>query len=210
MSRWPLLGKAGQGANGVTRTLETKLRGFSPSPEMITRPRLTAQLLGSNASLVLFAAPPGFGKTTLMLQVMTALQQQGVRTAWLTADAADNDVGRFLNFLGAAIDALADRTEPMIAEESTEATGLVALDLIDRVSFAAPPFALFIDDVESIQNTAAFALIRQVIEHLPPGGRVVMGSRMLPDIGAARLLARGQLLEIDLWARQEVLRWVCT
>ena len=88
MSRWPLLGEAGQGGNGVAGTLETKLRGFSPSPEMITRPRLTARLLGSNASLVLFAAPPGFGKTTLLAQ-WRELDERPV--AWLTADASDND-----------------------------------------------------------------------------------------------------------------------
>lgn len=179
--------------------IRSKLMPPSAPQFQIARAELRERICaGAGEKLVLIHAPAGFGKTTLMLQVMTALQQQGVRTAWLTADAADNDVGRFLNFLGAAIDALADRTEPVVAEESSEATGLVALDLIDRVSFAAPPFALFIDDVESIQNTAAFALVRQVIEHLPPGGRVVMGSRMLPDIGVARLLARGQLLEIDL------------
>ena len=88
MSRWPLLGEAGQGGNGVARTLETKLRGFSPSPEMIARPRLTARHLGSNASLVLFAAPPGFGKTTLLAQ-WRGLDARPF--AWFTVDASDND-----------------------------------------------------------------------------------------------------------------------
>lgn len=179
--------------------IRSKLTPPPAPPFQIARAELRERICaGAGEKLVLIQAPAGFGKTTLMLQVMTTLQQQGVRTAWLTADPADNDVGRFLSFLGAAIDALADRAEPVLMEEGGEATGLMALDLIDRVSFAAPPFALFIDDVESIQNAAAFALIRQVIEHLPAGGRVVMGSRMLPDIGAARLLARGQLLEVDL------------
>ena len=67
MSRWPLLGEGDRGGGGGL-LLETKLRGFSPSSEMIVRPRLSARLIGSDASLVLFAAPPGFGKTTLLAQ----------------------------------------------------------------------------------------------------------------------------------------------
>ena len=63
-----LLGEDDRGGGGVGVPLETKLRGFSPSPEMILRPRLSARLVDSDASLVLFAAPPGFGKTTLLAQ----------------------------------------------------------------------------------------------------------------------------------------------
>src|SRR4029453_5102354 len=56
--------------------------------EMIFRPHLSAQLLGSPASLVLFAAPPGFGKTTLLAQ-WRELDEPPF--AWFTRDAADND-----------------------------------------------------------------------------------------------------------------------
>ena len=88
MSRWPLLGEGDRGGGGVGLLLETKLRGFSPSPEMIVRPRLSARLIGSDASLVLFAAPPGFGKTTLLAQ-WRELDERPF--AWFTADSADSD-----------------------------------------------------------------------------------------------------------------------
>ncbi|HEY6644404.1 LuxR C-terminal-related transcriptional regulator [Povalibacter sp.] len=177
--------------------LRAKLTPPQSAPFQIARTQLCERICTGVEKLVLVQAPAGFGKTTLMLQAMSALQQQGVRTSWLTVDAADNDVGRFLSFLGAAIDRLVDHTDSPVEEQGTEATGLMALDLIDRVSLAAVPFVLFVDDVEAIQNVAAFALVRQVIEHLPAGGRVVIGSRMVPDIGIARLLARGQLLEVE-------------
>lgn len=177
--------------------LRAKLTPPQSAPFQIARTQLCERICNGVERLVLVQAPAGFGKSTLMLQAMSALQRQGVRTSWLTVDAADNDVGRFLSFLGAAIDRLVDRADLPVEEQGTEATGLMALDLIDRVSLAAAPFVLFVDDVEAIQNVAAFALVRQVIEHLPAGGRVVIGSRMVPDIGVARLLARGQLLEVD-------------
>src|SRR5207244_10817923 len=46
--------------------------------------------------LVLVRAAAGFGKTTLMAQLRDRLAEDGVDTAWLTLDAADNDTARFL------------------------------------------------------------------------------------------------------------------
>ena len=54
------------------------------------------------ARVVLVRAPAGFGKTTAMRQMRERLQAEGQATAWLTLDAADNDVSRFLQCLGAA------------------------------------------------------------------------------------------------------------
>jgi LuxR family transcriptional regulator, maltose regulon positive regulatory protein len=147
-------------------------------------------------AVVLIQAPAGFGKTTLMLQVMTLLRAQGVATSWLTLDAADNDVGRFLGFLDAAFDKLrsvAIGTEP----ENDVAAGVVALDLMERIACTPAPFVLFVDDAESLQNASSLAVLRQVIENLPEGCRMVIGSRAMLDIGAPRLLARGQLLTIE-------------
>ncbi|MGT2512037.1 hypothetical protein [Cupriavidus basilensis] len=54
--------------------------------------------------LVLVRAPAGFGKTTAMLQCRARLDADGVATAWLTLDRADNDATRFLGSLEAAFE----------------------------------------------------------------------------------------------------------
>jgi len=179
--------------------VQAKLTPPHAAPYQVTRAAVRERICnGASERVVLIQAPAGFGKSTVMLQVLSVLQDQGVATSWLTVDAADNDIARFLNFLGMACDRLVTRAEPPHQEvNGDEAAGVIALDLIDRVACAQVPFALFIDDVEALQNPAALALIRQLIENLPNGGRVILGSRMVPDIGVARLLARGQLLEID-------------
>src|SRR5437899_194640 len=41
-------------------------------------------------------------------------------------------------------------------------------------------------------------LIRQVLEHMPPGWQLVIGSRIVPGLGLGRLRARGQVLEIGM------------
>ena len=62
----------------------------------IPRKELQARLCSAaTESVVLIQAPAGFGKTTLMLQVMQGLRAQGVTTTWLTVDAADNDAPRY-------------------------------------------------------------------------------------------------------------------
>ena len=148
--------------------------------------------------VVLIQAPAGFGKTTLMLQVMEGLRTSGIPTAWLTTDPADNDVGRFLTFVDAALDRMLGDSSALAGQPEREAaTGVVALDLIERIACTRAPFVLFIDDVESIQNAASLAVLRQIIENLPPGGRIVIGSRTMPDVGAPGLLARGHLLIVD-------------
>lgn len=146
--------------------------------------------------VVLVQAPAGFGKTTLMLQIMEGARARGVATAWLTVDAADNDVGRFLTFLDATLDRVLG--DGAAADQQNEvASGIVALDLIERVACTGAPFMLFVDDVEAIHNPASLAVLRQLIENLPSAGRVVIGSRTMPDVGVPGLLARGQLLAID-------------
>jgi LuxR family maltose regulon positive regulatory protein len=147
--------------------------------------------------VVLIQAPAGFGKTTLMLQVMAGLRAQGTTTSWLTVDAADNDVGRFLSFLAAAFDGLLSDSAAGNEPKHDVVAGVVALDLIERIACTPAPFVLFVDEAESIQSAASLAVLRQVIENLPEGCRIVIGSRTMPDIGAPRLLARGQLLVID-------------
>jgi len=164
----------------------------------IPRKELQARVCSAaNQSVVLIQAPAGFGKTTLMLQVMEGLRAQGVTTTWLTVDAADNDVGRFLAFLDASFDKLLSGLAPGVEPENDAAAGVIALDLMERIACTPAPFVLFIDDAESLQNAASLAVLRQVIENLPEGCRIVIGSRTMLDIGAPRLLARAQLLVID-------------
>jgi LuxR family maltose regulon positive regulatory protein len=162
----------------------------------VTRTALRERIFAEpTAQLVLINAPAGFGKTTVLLQLLEVVRQHGARTAWLTVDAADNDVGRFLGFLGAAVATL-DGQDSELDATGNEASGRLALDVLDAIAAVPAPFALFIDDFEAIQNPPVLSLVRQMIEQLPQHGRVLIGSRTVPDLGIARLRAQGQVLEI--------------
>jgi LuxR family maltose regulon positive regulatory protein len=156
----------------------------------------------SAARMVLVRAPAGFGKTTVMSQCMARMEEQGLVTAWLTLDDADNDVSRFLWYLNAAVSRLTEDSKdlPSPDDRTFTSTGDAALEIVGRLSEHQSAFALFLDDFERVQDTAVLGLIREIIEHLPRRGQFIIGTRNLPELGLGRLRARGQLLEID--ARQ--------
>ncbi len=142
----------------------------------------------SAARVVLVRAPAGFGKTTALLQSRDRLEARGISTAWLTLDAADNDPSRFLACLAQAVSGMAGAEPP---DEPS------ALAVVECLAGQPLPFALVLDDFECIQEPAVLGLVRQIIDHLPRGGQLLIGSRSLPSLGLGRLRARGQLLEID-------------
>lgn len=136
----------------------------------------------ASAKLAVVCAPAGFGKTTAMVQLRDLLERRDVATAWLTLDRADNDVSRFLASMSAATSAL-----------DPDGRG----DALETLSAETGPFALFLDDFEIIQEVGVVDLVREIIDHLPRGGQVVIGTRVQPELGLGRLRVRGQLLEID-------------
>ncbi|WP_165825243.1 LuxR C-terminal-related transcriptional regulator [Rhodopseudomonas palustris] len=164
--------------------------------DAIERAALSQRVLASpSARIVLLRAPAGFGKTTLMLELRQKLEASAIPTAWLTLDSADNDVGRFLYVVRAAL-------TPLIPGLSTSADAAagpdeIALGLIDAIAAHRAPFALFLDDFETVQGPAVLGMVRELISHLPAGGRIVIGSRNVPELGLGRLRAHGKLVEIE-------------
>ncbi len=142
----------------------------------------------ADARLVLVRAPAGFGKTTALRQIHEQLQARGVATAWITLDAADNDVPRFLSCLAEAVVRL-QITDERRHERDTDVVALLARE--------GSPFALFMDEFEVLQSPAVLALLREIVARLPHNGRLVIGSRTLPELDLGRLRVRGQLVEID-------------
>src|SRR3954452_6928059 len=95
--------------------LGTKLDLPTSRRQLVPRPRLTEKLLAdprSSPRLVLVAAPAGFGKTTVLTQLLTPPEPKNAdssaaepsrRAAWLSLDKDDSDLGRFLAHVIAAL-----------------------------------------------------------------------------------------------------------
>ncbi len=190
-----------ESASFARSSLATKLNPPTTTPSQVPRSGVwNLMRASSSVKVVLVRAPAGFGKTTAMVQCRAQFEANGVDTAWMTLDGADNDASRFLACLAAAVSGMADAQPTGNGEAALPASlslGDIALDIMDRLAAHSSPFVLFLDDFESVQEPTVLRLVRELLDHLPRRGQLVIGSRGLPDLGLGRLRARGQLLEID-------------
>jgi LuxR family maltose regulon positive regulatory protein len=127
------------------------------------------------------------------------LQQLSLPAAWLSLDAADNDVARFLAYVSAALqnlhletEALASPVQP-VARPDTE-SWLTAL--INDLSSSAQPGVLVLDDYHVIADSAVHSALAFLVDHLPAQLHLVIASRTDPPLSVARLRARHQLIEL--------------
>src|ERR1700736_1197149 len=86
-------------------TIALRLTPPAAPTELVERADIEAQLHAvQNVSLLLFCAPAGFGKTTVMARYFDKQRSNGVAAVWILLDDADNDVERFLFKVQAALD----------------------------------------------------------------------------------------------------------
>lgn len=160
----------------------------TPPASHVLRSAVCERICASTSKVVLVHAPAGFGKTTTMFQCCNQLQASGVEAVWLTLDRPDNDLPRFLDRLGQAVAQLGGETERV---------GTGALELIEVLSSITSPFVIFLDELELVHEAGVLLILKEVIERLPRRGRMILGSRSVPDLGLGRLRVRGELVEID-------------
>ena len=184
--------------------LSTKLFIPEPRESYISRPQLLDQLDNIfSRKLTLVAAPPGYGKSTLL---SVWIRERDVSTAWLSLDPEDNDSLLFIRYLIAALNtisneigqaSLAQLNSPQVSSPSAILSAL----LNDLAQFEGDS-VLVLDDYHNIENQDIHDYLTYLLDHLPPRMHIVLASRSDPPLPLSRLRARDQLLEI----RQENLR----
>ena len=183
--------------------LGTKLHVPRPRRELVVRTRLTDRLPtdGTWPRLVLVAAPAGFGKTTLLAQWLAARPAAAV--AWLSLDARDGDLRRFLTHLVASVRAGAADAPDLGAEALAllETDGGVPVDdvlvsLVNDLDALPGPTALVLDDYHVISAPAVHEAVTFLLDNLPPQTTLAITTRADPPLPLARLRARGELVEV--------------
>jgi ATP/maltotriose-dependent transcriptional regulator MalT len=180
--------------------LATKLHVPGPRPRFVSRPRLADRLeQGLARGLVLVCAPAGSGKTALLADCA----RRGRRpVAWLSLDAADNDPARFWRHTVAALGrvrrGIGELAGPPVGSLAPPASDALVTALINELADqpGEDEAVLVLDDYHLIDSQPVHAALLLLLEHLPPGLRVVVSSRADPPLPLARLRARGQLGEL--------------
>jgi LuxR family transcriptional regulator, maltose regulon positive regulatory protein len=178
--------------------IRTKLRQPFTRLEQVPRPRLDARIAeGLHGPLTLVTAPAGFGKTTL---VGACVADCGMPVAWLSLDKDDNQAGRFLQYLVAALqeadDSVGNEAAQLLAAAQQAAPEAVLTSLINDMDTAGTELALVLDDYQFINSQAVYEAVVFLLEHGPRTFHLVIATRSDPPIPLARLRARGQTVEL--------------
>jgi LuxR family maltose regulon positive regulatory protein len=179
--------------------LVTKLHPPRLRSAYVHRDHLVEQLQrGVEGTCTLLSAPAGFGKTSLLAEWLTSC---GLPVAWLSLEPGDNDLGRFLTYLVAAVQtldaALGQATLDLLqVPQPPNVEALLSVLINDLTQSNMPRITLVLDDFHVIEAQPIHKALRFLLEHIPPQFHLVIASRGDPPFPLARLRARGQISEL--------------
>lgn len=159
---------------------------------------------GAQRRLTLLAAPPGFGKTTLLA---AWARHAGGAAAWVSLDAGDNDPVRFWHYVLAALDhcrpGMGDAALALLQAAQIPSIESVLTALLNSAATMPERVVLVLDDLHVITSQPIYEGLAFLIEHMPPQLHLVIASRTVPPLNMARLRANSELVEI----RADLLRF---
>jgi LuxR family maltose regulon positive regulatory protein len=198
MAKSAATASAGAVASARDVLLATKQYVPSVPPGFVPRARLVGRLdEGLARGVVLVCAPAGFGKTTLLADWARGGRRS---VAWLALDVDESDPARFWRYVVAALDrvrsGIAERVGALLGPPAPVSFDGVATALINELAAQPGELVLILDDYHLVDAPAVHASLTFLLEHLPPGLRVVLAGRSDPPLRLARLRARGRLAEL--------------
>ena len=145
--------------------------------------------------VVLISAPAGYGKSVLAAQLT---RHNPLPSVWLSLTEPDNDPVHLMRSLVMGLDCIesADQKPAEALRIPAQHNGESLLPELLRCMQRSAPFAIVIDNLHAVTAPQSVAVVRFLVENLPPGCQIVLASRTDPDIGLARLRLSGELLEI--------------
>ena len=184
--------------------LRTKFLIPQPTIDHLPRPQLINWLENQlDKRLILISAPPGYGKTTLLADFLTATR---LPSAWVQLDSADSDPSVFLAYLIEAVRRMCSPGNEVIGQasqsllESTNANispQQVLTVLINELSDGLPePWLLVLEDYHFIASAVVHQLVDFLLDSGPAGLHIIISTRADPPLSLARLRARGLLAEL--------------
>lgn len=180
--------------------------GFVPVAAKLRKPRrrhglvvrrTSARLLAASAeqSVILVAAPSGYGKTTLLTQWA---DRESRPVAWVSLDDSDNDPGVFLAYLLLALEKVQPLDPAVAAALRTGGTAVfsTALPRLGRALMQLPPFVLMLDDAHRLTDPVCLDILTMLLRHLPSGSQLVLAARGRPGLQWGRMRAQGRLRQV--------------
>ena len=183
------------------------------NPSYVSRPSLASLFCqDDNRQIGMIVAPAGYGKTSLLVE---AAEQFLHPVIWIQLDERDNDAATFMSYL---IEGLHRQFNMFSLAGLLQTEDTITLDnmlivLINHLlEQSYPAWMLIFDDYHVINNPIIHNLVSTLLENLPSQGRVVIASRVTPDLPLARWRARKKLLELRAqqlcFSAEETQQWL--
>ena len=173
---------------------ESKFHPPGVRPGIVHRTALVERLAASAVPVMTVAAPPGYGKTTLLAQWAERI---GSRVAWLSCDGGDNDPVVLLSALAAALDRIGPVDPAIFSALASSGAGITMVpEFVSAVASVPPPVTVVLDHAEALTNRQCLNTLAEFALRLPPGWRLALASRAVIPLPAARLRAQGGILEV--------------
>ncbi len=185
-----------------------KLRPPSPHPRLVPRPDLEARLSRVwRSPVTLVSAAAGFGKTSAVVAALAAgeggerppFEARDGPIAWVALDDRDDDPQRFFRLLGAALQRATGHgaeLERALAAPQPPPPRALLTPLLNALAEADARALLCLDDLHLVGDPRVFDDLAFLVEHAPPGLRLLIVTRADPPLPLHRWRARGQLLEL--------------
>lgn len=183
-------------ASPMGSVLESKLR----LPRQVTRPMPRPHLQvvldgGDRVPLTLVSAPPGYGKTTLVVSWLAGRAPLR-RFAWVSLGEQDRHPTSFWTYFLTAV----ERAAPGAGARALGqlATGIDAAlgELLNELSVLPDDLTIVLDDYHLCDGPDVQSGMTFLLDHLPPQVHLVVLSRADPNLPLPRLRAQGELVEI--------------
>ncbi len=196
-------------ADATARLAVTKLEPPRPPRTVVRRVQPLAALdrLVEEHPVTLVAALAGAGKTVLLTEWVH--QRPEGSWAWLTCDITDADRARFWTSVISACarlgDGIGQDARTLLADDPLALDDVVP-SLVNDLAELDGSVALVIDDLHMV-SADAVAPLGLLVERLPPGVALVLGSRSDPPLPLGRwrvseVLGELRSDELRFWARE--------
>lgn len=182
--------------------IPSKVEPERPNIRLVERTRLTQTLSGwLSKKLILVIAPAGFGKSTLVSQWREILLEEQVLCPWLSLDENDFDGRQFLSYMTLSLSAAGfDLDELVVGAKNGFADSserIILRRLISEIELNDTPCVMVLDDYHRVCSPQIDALLKQIIKETPQSFRVLINSRVVPDLDCATLIASGSAIELS-------------
>ncbi len=151
----------------------------------------------SDKPLMLISAPTGHGKSTLVAEFTS---QKSINSAWYSLDESDNELGVFLAYFINSI----QRLYPGFAEDILELTQVLEMPsetelanlMVNELVNLPAKTLLILDDYHMITNAQIHTFISRLFDLSLPGFRLIIISRVDPDLPLSVWRSKNKLIEI--------------